>query len=87
MDPDPAPGSGGMGRDMGRAMETEEGKRAAVNGQHIVAGGSQLNSDSSEDSSGQSEKGWLRYSTDSQPCQCKDTPVYCLVKLCNALGD
>ncbi len=75
-----------MGRDIGRAMETEEGKGAAASGQHIVAGGSSLNSESSEGSSGHSEKEWLRCSTDSQLCQCKDTPVCCRVRLRNALA-
>lgn len=49
-----------MGRDIGRAMETEEGKDAAANDQYIVVGGSALITESSEDSSGQSEKEWLR---------------------------
>lgn len=84
MDPDPALGSSGMGRDIGRAMETEEGKDAAANDQYIVVGGSALITESSEDSSGQSEKEWLRCSTDTRPCQCKGTQVYCLVWLCNA---
>ncbi len=87
MDSNPALGSGGMGRDIGEAMETEEGKGAAANGQHIVAGGSPLTSETSEGSSGQSEKEWLRCSIHSRPFQCKDTPVCCLVRSWDALAD
>ena len=87
VDSDAALGSGGMGRDIGGAMETEEGQGAAANDQHVVDEGSPLNSESSEGSSGQSEKEWLRCSIDSRPCQCKDAPVYCLVRSSSALAD
>ncbi len=74
VDSDPTLGSGGMGRDIGGAMESEEGKGAAANGQHVVAEGSPLNSESSEGSSGQSEKEWLRCSLDSR-LHCKHAPM------------
>ncbi len=86
MDSDPALGSGGMGRDIGGAMETEEGTGAAANGQHVVAGDSPLTSETSEGSSGQSEKEWLRCSIHSRLFQCKDTPVCCLVRSWDALA-